>query len=177
MRRALQFLSHKLFWWEWLGFLHSHSPSCKALTKTSWIPYSAIHAYHHLEDVGMVLALLEQVSMVQLQWFVYLRLVLTVAAETSVRTRKTELWIILTASLSANYYLTYNYTWPTPSKWVRLKTDHNRMYSSAWRANLLTLHPPAKHTCWQLYWCLNKLIVSRRRSFRPGINHSSSHSL
>lgn len=38
--------------------------------------------YHHLEAVGVIVVLLEMVSMAQQQWFVYLRLVLTVAAET-----------------------------------------------------------------------------------------------
>lgn len=39
--------------------------------------------YHHLEAVGVIVVLLEMVSMAQQQWFVYLRLVLTVAAKIS----------------------------------------------------------------------------------------------
>lgn len=37
---------------------------------------------HHWEAVGVIVVLLEMLSMAQQQWFVYLRLVLTVAAET-----------------------------------------------------------------------------------------------
>lgn len=60
----------------------------------------------------MMPVLLKLVSMVQQQLFVYLKFVLRVAAETSESGQaKTELWIIVTASLSANCYLTDNYMW------------------------------------------------------------------
>lgn len=62
--------------------------------------------------MGMMLVLLEVVSIVQQQLFVFLRFVLRVGAETSESGQaKTELWITVTATLSPNCYLTYNYMW------------------------------------------------------------------
>lgn len=97
--------------------------------------------------MGMMLVLLEVVSIVQQQLFVFLRFVLRVAAETSESGQaKTELWITVTATLSPNCYLTYNYMWIITGNWVRLKTDHNGIYFSARKANQFLLLFTQKRT-------------------------------
>lgn len=93
--------------------------------------------------MGMMLVLLEVVSIVQQQLFVFLRFVLRVGAETSESGQaKTELWITVTATLSPNCYLTYNYMWIITGNWVRLKTDHNGIY--------LVLEKPTSFYCFSL---------------------------